>query len=119
MIFKSTKLVPADQCGVFWVKVFHLYRGGQRKVSHIGNFVKVSVILTKKENWLRRKSKVKGVLVRLKKQSIKHDKSWLLFKKNNVVLLKKRLTPRGKELLGPIDFRVKRKKFMQSFSGIL
>lgn len=119
MIFKASKLIPADQCGVFWVKVFHLYRGGQRKVSYVGNFVKVSVILTKKDNWLKKKSKIKGVLIRLKKQSIKHDKSFVLFKINNLVLLKKRLTPRGKELLGPVDFKVKRKKFLQSFSGIL
>jgi ribosomal protein L14 len=77
----------------------------------------VSLIVTKKDNWLKRKSKIQGVLVRLKKQSFRVDGSWVLFKKNNIVLLKKRLTPRGKELLGPVDSNVKRKKFVQSFSG--
>ena len=110
-------MVPADQCGVYWVRVFHLYRGGMRKVSRVGNFEKVSAILTKVDNFLKKKTKLQAVLVRLKKQSLKKDRSWISFKKNSLVLLKKRLTPRGKELLGPADFNVRRKKFTQSFSG--
>ena len=119
MIYKRTKLVPADQCGVYWVRVFHLYRGGQRKVSYVGEFVKTSVIFTKSDNWLKKKSKLNGVLVRLSKESFRADGGSIFFKKNTVVLLKKRLTPRGKELTGPVDSNVKRRKFMSSFSGIL
>lgn len=119
MIFKQSKLIPADQCGIFWVKVFHLYRGGRRKVAYIGNFVKVSALLVKKDNWLKKKSKLRGVLIRLKKITYKVDKSSVCFKTNNIVLLKKRLTPRGKELTGPVDSSVRRKKFIQSFSGII
>jgi ribosomal protein L14 len=50
MIQKQSKLVPSDQCGVFWVRVFHLYRGGQRKTSYIGDFVKTSAIVVKTDN---------------------------------------------------------------------
>lgn len=119
MIQKQSKLVPTDQCGVFWVRVFHLYRGGQRKVSHIGGFVKTSAIVVKTDNWLKKKSKVRGVIVRVRKESIKRDRSFIKFKTNNIVLLKKRLTPRGKELLGPVDEKVRRRKFVSSFSGAI
>jgi hypothetical protein len=33
--------------------------------------------------------------------------------------LKKRMTPRGKELYGPITWKNKKKKFRSSFAGIL
>jgi ribosomal protein L14 len=59
------------------------------------------------------------VLVRVKKESLKRDRSFIKFKTNNIVLLKKRLTPRGKELLGPVDANVRRKKFVSSFSGAI
>lgn len=119
MIQKRSKLVPTDQSGVFWVRVFHLYRGGQRKVSRVGEFVKTSAIVVKTDNWLKRKSKIQGVIIRVKKESIKRDRSFIRFKTNNIVLLKKRLTPRGKELLGPVDVRVRRRKFVSSFSGAI
>lgn len=119
MIYKNSKLVPADQSGVFWVRVFHLYRGWNRKVSKIGEFVKGSAILVKTDNWIKKKSKLRGVLIRLKKESFKVDGSWIKFKKNNIILLKKRLTPKGKEILGPVDYKVRRRKFMSSFSGII
>ena len=36
-----------------------------------------------------------------------------------MVLLKKRMTPRGKELLGPITYGLKRRKFVSSFGGVV
>jgi len=117
MIQKHTKVIPVDQCGVFLVRVFHLYRGGRRKISWVGDFVKGSAILTKEDNWIKKKAKLQCVLIRLKKESFRKDGTSVNFKKNNVVLLKKRLTPKGKEIMGPVDFNVKRRKFMNSFSG--
>lgn len=38
---------------------------------------------------------------------------------NTCVLLKKRMTPRGKDLFGPISARVKKKRFSSSFAGIV
>jgi ribosomal protein L14 len=50
MIQKGSYLIPADQCGVFWVKVFHLYKGFSRKITFTGGFVKVSVKITRPDN---------------------------------------------------------------------
>ena len=119
MIKKSTYLVPADRCGVWWVSVFHLYHGFSRKTAKCGEFVKVSVKRTRPNNWLKVKSKVKGFILRTKKEITKIDGTYIKFFVNNVVLLKKRLTPRGKELFGPIPSTIKRKKFKTSFPGII
>jgi ribosomal protein L14 len=50
MIKKGTHLSPIDKCGVWWVSVFHLYYGFNRKTAYCGNFVKVSVRKTKAKN---------------------------------------------------------------------
>lgn len=119
MIYKSSKLIPADKCGVWLVKVFHLYRGFSRKVAHTGDFIKCSVKKTRPENWLKKKIKTKGIIVRTKKEVFKRDGSFVKFFYNNAVLLKKRMTPQGKEIFGPTLYNIKRKKFVSSFVGTI
>jgi large subunit ribosomal protein L14 len=116
VIQKHTYLVPTDKCGVFWVRVFHVYNGFNQKITYTGRFVKVSVRATKPNNWLRKKTKVKAFIIRTRKYFKKIDSSTILFFYNTGVLLKKRLTPRGKEIFGPILYNIKRKKFINSFS---
>ena len=50
MLQKNSFVVPADKCGVLWVSIFHLYKGSFRKISFIGDFVKISVKITEPEN---------------------------------------------------------------------
>ncbi len=112
-------LIPADKCGVEVVKVFHLYQGSSRKQSFVGDFVKVSVKRVVPGNIIKKKAKIKGILVRTKFAVQLNDGTTYKFKDNNVVLLKKRLTPRGKEIVGPTSRFLKRKKFVSSFVGAL
>lgn len=116
IIQKQTYLTPTDKCGVWWVMVFHLYNGFNQKITYTGRFVKTSVRSTKPENWLKKKTKVRSFIIRTKKQYKKLDFTTIVFFSNTGVLLKKRLTPRGKELFGPILYNIKRKKFINSFS---
>ena len=119
MVQKNTLLSVSDRCGVWFVNTFHLYQGYNRKVSFIGNFIKVSIRKTKPNNWLKKKTKVKAFIVRSKIFSSKYDGSYVKFNTNTCLLLKKRLTPYGKKLFGPTLKKIKRKKFLSSFSGIL
>lgn len=119
MIQKYTKLNPIDKCGVWVVNTFHLYKGSNRKKSFYGDFVKVSVRKTKPNNWITNGSKLKAILNLTKKEIKKNDGCYFKVKFNSCILLKKRLTPKGKELFGPSTFLIKRKKFINSFIGIL
>ncbi len=119
MIQKTTILVPADKCGVLTVNTFHLYKGFSRKTSTFGDFIKISVRKIKPENPLTKKSKRKAIIVRTKKELPVGDGSYIRFDYNSVVLLKKRLTPEGKEIFGPIMRTFKKKKFLSSFSGLI
>jgi ribosomal protein L14 len=62
---------------------------------------------------------LKGIIIRSKFFIKNNDGNSFCFKTNNVVLLKKRLTPRGKSIAGPIIKKIKRKKFISSFAGAL
>ena len=119
MIQKGTILVPADKCGVLTVNTFHLYRGFSRKFSSFGDYIKVSVRKTKPENFLTKKSKRKSLIIRTSKFTKIIDGSYVRFDYNSVVVLKKRLTPEGKEIFGPILRNFKKKKFLSSFSGLI
>ena len=119
MIQKGTFLTPVDKCGVWSVGVFHLYNGGKRKVSNIGNFVKVSVKKTRPNNWVSKKTKSKAIIIHTKKEPIRLDGSHINFNVNSCVLLKKRLTPKGKELVGPSSRGLNRKRFMNSFVKVV
>lgn len=101
------------------MRVFHLYRGFSRKTAYTGDFIKASVRETKPDNWLVKKTKVHGIVVRTAKEVLRRDGSTIKFDYNSVVLLKKRLTPKGGELYGPIAKVIKRRKFNASFSGII
>ena len=54
-----------------------------------------------------------------KKEISLHDGTFFKFKFNSSVLLKKRLSAKGKEIVGPGIKTIGRKKFLMSFSGIL
>lgn len=119
MVQKSSIVVPSDKNGVFTANVFHLYGGFSRKFSVFGNYIKVSIRKTKPENVLTKKSKKKAIIVRTKKNVNIVDGSYVRFDYNSVVILKKRLTPEGKEIFGPIIRNFKKKKFISSFPGLI
>jgi ribosomal protein L14 len=119
MIQKNSYLIPCDKSGVYLTKVFHLYKGFNRKISYFGDFVKITIKKTKPLNALSKKMKLKALLVRLKTIEFKNDRSFCRFNLNNNILLKKRTTSHGKRMMGPILKHLNRKKILLSFSKVL
>jgi large subunit ribosomal protein L14 len=74
---------------------------------------------TRPNNWLKKGKKSKSIIVRTLFRSMRADGSYVRIQENAVVLLKKRMTPRGKELIGPVTYGLRRRKFTASFSGVL
>lgn len=119
MVQKESILIPIDKCGVWFTKIFHIYGGSSKKWGLINSFVKVSVKLTKPNNWVKKKSKLKAIVIKTKKEIKKLDGSIIKFRLNKCVLLKKRLTPKGREIIGSCPFQIKRKRFLSSFIKIV
>jgi ribosomal protein L14 len=116
MIQKSTIVKPVDNCGVIKARVFHLYKGSNGRFAFSGDFIKVSAREVQPENPIKKKSKHVSILIKSRCIENRIDGSFIRFKKNGVVLLKKRLTPKGRSLKGPVSKRVRRERFISSFS---
>jgi ribosomal protein L14 len=116
VIQKNSIIRPVDNCGVIKTKVFHVYKGSSGRFAISGDFLKVSAREVQPENAIKKKSKHVSILIKTKYRNIRRDGSFVKFKKNNLVLLKKRLTPKGRSLKGPVSRNVNRKKFISSFS---
>lgn len=119
MIQKTSLLCPADKSGVLSVFTFHLYKGFNRRFSYFGDYVKVSVRDVMPDVRLVKKTKKKSLIVRTKKSIKTYDGAYITYCSNNLVILKKRLTPESSSLTGPIVHSLKKKKFMNSFMGII
>jgi len=115
MIQKNSIIKPVDNCGILKSNVFHVYKN-LNKIALSGNFLKISAREIKPECLLKKKSKHISILIKTKYKNIKKDGSFIKFKKNGIVILKKRLTPKGSNLKGPVSRNVKRKKFISSFA---
>lgn len=108
-----------DSCGGIRARCCGFFKKNNYRFSKSGSFIQVSVIVA-----LPRARKLKGmvhnsIVVRVKKNFPRRDGSLFVFYKNNCALLKKRLTTYGKYISGPINFTVKRKRFLTSFSTVL
>ena len=119
MLQKESLSVPIDKNNIWIVKIFHIYKGFRRKCGLYGDFIKISVKKTKPISLISKGSKNNAIIINCRYKNSKNDGSYLLFKINGSVLLKKRLTPRGRELVGPIPFTIKRKKFSHTFVSII
>ena len=119
MIQRNSILVPADKCGVLTVNTFHIYKVFNRKFSYFSDYIKLSVRKTIPESKLLKKSKRKGIIIWTNKYITVSDNTTVRFNYNSVIILKKRLTPEGKEIFGPILRNFKKKKFLSSFTGLI
>ena len=128
MILKLTKLKPRDNSYVSQVRCFHHYFGFWKKKSSAGEFIKVSVrkrftdisyIKSKAVRVLKKRKKLKSYIISTRFPVKKTDGTSIRFNTNSCVLLKKRLTTRGKYVRGPFIYGLRRKKILGSFIGLV
>jgi ribosomal protein L14 len=116
MLQKTSIIVPCDSTGVFSAYIFQIY---QQKYGYIGNFGKCSLRETKPNNTLYKKKKVRCYILRTTNIRLLPDTSYLHYSVNNALLLKKRLQTRGRVLMGPTNYFIKRKKLLKGFVKVL
>jgi len=128
MIFKQTWLSISDNTNVRWLQVFHLYKGFHRKSTKIGFFIKGSARVVEpprveykgfKFKFNKKGDICRGLIVRNKYRVKKNDGSVIYFKKNSIILLKKKQDLKSKYLYGPVSLALKRKKFLTLFSSVI
>lgn len=114
MIQKSSLVKPFDTSGITKANVFHVYKK-LGKIAYTGDFLKVSARDVNPESNVKKKSKHISILIKTIYNNKKLDSSYIKFNQNGLVILKKRLTPKGTNVKGPASRNIKRKKFISSF----
>ena len=128
MISKETWLAISDNTNVRWLKVFHLYKGFQRRHSTLGLFVKGSARVVEpprleykgfKFKFNKKGNICRSLLVRCVFKLRRADGSSLWFLGNSGVLIKKKQNIKSKYIQGPTTVNLKRKKFKTLFKTVL
>lgn len=128
MLQKESWLSVSDNTNVRWVKTFHLYKGFHRKQTKLGFFIKTTARIVEpprieykgfKFKFNKKGDICRGLIIRNRFPIVKKDGSTLLFKSNNLILIKKKQDLKSKYLYGPVTNVLKRKKFLTLFKIVL
>nr|ASY95700.1 ribosomal protein L14 [Paraurostyla sp.] len=128
MIFKETWLSVSDNTNVRWLQAFQLYKGFNRKITKIGFFIKGTAKIVEPPRIEYKGFKVKfnkkgdicrALIIRTKFKIYRKNGGSLQFRKNNIILLKKKQDLKSKYLYGPVPLQIKRKKFINLFKFVI
>ena len=111
MFQKNSFSIPSDSSGILLVKVIQTRRCSTKKHAKIGKFLKVVIKNTKTKLNRIRKKKSRAITVRTNHIIYVKRGKYYNFFDNGLVLLKKRMNSRGKELYGPTSKELKIRKF--------
>ena len=115
MIQMQTVLNVADNSGGKKVMCIKVLGGSHRRVSHIGDVIRVSVKEVIPNSKVKKGEVLYAVIVRTKSGVRRSDGSAVRFDTNSVVLLNAQYQPMGTRIFGPVT-RELRSKFMRIVS---
>lgn len=118
MFQKNSFTIPSDSSGILLTKVIQTRRCSSRKHATICRFLLVVVRKTKPSLVKIRKKKSRALVVRSKFIKFLKKGKYYNFFDNAIVLLKKRMNARGKELMGPTSKDLKIKKFRIAYKNV-
>lgn len=128
MVQKQTNVWVSDRSGAAWIHTFHLYRGSWRRTSGYGSYIKGSIraisfypkyIWGKRYRPLRVGYVVRGLLTQLKASNRFFDNTRCQFRKNALVLLKKREVFKSQTLYGPLVRLAKKRRYEALFDSFI
>ncbi len=116
MIQMQSRLAVADNTGAKEVMCIKVLGGSRRRVAHLGDVIVCSVKSVIPGSDLKKKSVVRGVIVRVKFPTRRNDGSYVRFDNNAVVLIDKDNNPRGTRIFGAVARELRDRKFMKIVS---
>lgn len=115
MFQKNSFSIPSDSSGVLLVKVIQTRKCNSKKHAKIGKFLRVVIRNTKVTLNKVKKKKSRAIVVRTGHTINTKKGKYYTFQENALVLLKKRMNSRGKELYGPTSKLLKIRKFRVAY----
>ena len=116
MIQMQTRLAVADNTGAKEVMCIKVLGGSRRRFAHVGDVIVCSVKSVIPGSDIKKKSVVRGVIVRSKSPTRRPDGSYVRFDSNAVVLIDKDNNPRGTRIFGAVARELRDRRFMKIVS---
>jgi large subunit ribosomal protein L14 len=111
MIQRRTKLTPADNSGVEWMTVTHIYGASKQNTASLAGIVQCIVKRADPTGIVKDDELVRVVIVRTKKEYRRKDGSYIRFDDNAGVVVDADGNPRGTRIFGPVARELKEKGF--------
>ena len=116
MIQMQTRLPVADNTGAKEVMCIKVLGGSRRRFARVGDVIVCSVKSVIPGSEIKKKSVVRGVIVRVRAPTRRPDGSYVRFDTNAVVLIDKDNNPRGTRIFGAVARELRDRKFMKIVS---
>ena len=113
MIQQETRLQVADNTGAREIMCIKVLGGSRRRVAGLGDVIVCSVKSVIPGSDVKKKSIVKAVIVRTKKETRRPDGSYIRFDSNAAVLIDNDRNPRGTRIFGAVARELREKNFMK------
>jgi len=116
MIQMQTVLDVADNTGAKRVRCIKVLGGTHRRYAGLGDLIVASVQKSMAGSDVKPGSIVRGVIVRVKKNTRRRDGSYVRFDKNALVLVDDDGNPRGTRIFGAVARELRERNFMKIVS---
>jgi large subunit ribosomal protein L14 len=116
MIQMQTRLDVADNTGAKEVMCIKVLGGAGRRWAGLGDVVVCSVKTVIAGSEVKRKSVVRGVIVRCRQPTRRADGSYVRFDRNAIVLIDNDKNPRGTRIFGAVARELRDRNFMKIVS---
>lgn len=128
MVFKESWLKVTDNSGVLWLNVFQLYKGGLRKKTEEGFFIKGSakIVLPPIKTYKGFKLKIikkgailRALILRTKYNWVKNDSSIYVSFDNSSALITKKKIFKSNYIFGVGFKKLNHQRFLSVFTNII
>ena len=116
MIQMQTRLNVADNTGAKEVMCIKVLGGTHKRTAGLGDIVVCSVKSVIAGSEIKKKSVVRGVIVRCKKPTRRDDGSYVRFDTNAIVIIDNEKNPRGTRIFGAVARELRDRNFMKIVS---
>ena len=116
MIQQESRLVVADNTGAKEVMCIKVLGGTRRRFAGLGDVIICSVKHVIPGSEVKKKSIVRGVIVRCKQPTRRADGSYIRFDSNAVVIVDTDGNPRGTRIFGAVARELREREFMKIVS---
>ena len=116
MIQAETRLKVADNTGAREIMCIHVVGGSHRRYATVGDLIVASVKQATPTGAVKKGEVVRAVVVRISKEYVRADGSYIRFDENAAVLVDEFKNPRGTRIFGPVARELREKGFMKIVS---